>query len=97
MFFCDTIFFPMLQWRTGVSQPLSINQALAQIAPRPVLLIGGGPEQNMARYKYDAAREPKTLWIIPEAHHIDGLTVKPKEYEDRVVRFFDAALLGNSQ
>jgi fermentation-respiration switch protein FrsA (DUF1100 family) len=93
----DLLFFPMLQWRTGVSQPLSVNQALAEIAPRPVLLIGGGPEQHMAQYKYNAAHEPKTLWIIPEAHHIDGLTVKPQEYEDRVVAFFDAALLGNGQ
>lgn len=90
----DLVFFPMLQWHSGVSEPESVRSAIARISPRPLLLIGGGSEQRMQEHHYEAAGEPKTLWIIPEAGHISGLAARPKEYEDRVVAFFDQALLG---
>jgi hypothetical protein len=45
------------------------------------------------RYFYDAAREPTSLWLVPEATHIDGLSKRPEAYEEKVVQFFDAALL----
>ena len=34
-----------------------------------------------------------TIWEIPEASHIRGIVARPQEYEDRVVGFFDDALL----
>jgi len=93
----DLVFFPMLRWRTGISDPVSVQEAIARISPRPILLVGGGAEQHMLEHHYDAASEPKTLWIIPEAGHIHGLSVRPEEYEERIVRFFDQALLGENQ
>ena len=90
----DLVFFPMLQWHSGVSDPESVRSAIARISPRPLLFIGGGAEQRMQEHHYEAAGEPKTLWIIPEASHIGGLAVRPEEYEDKVVAFFDQALLG---
>ena len=68
--------------------------AVARISPRPILLIGGGSEQSMLQHHYQAAGQPKKLWIIPEAGHIAGLDARPEEYEERVVGFFDRALLG---
>jgi fermentation-respiration switch protein FrsA (DUF1100 family) len=88
----DLVFYEMLRWRTGVSDPVSVQAAIAGIAPRPILLIGGESERNLVEHHYAAAGEPKTLWIIPEAGHIDGLRVAPKAYEERIVRFFDQAL-----
>jgi alpha/beta superfamily hydrolase len=93
----DVVFFPMLQWRTGVSNPVSVQEAIAKISPRPILLIGGGSERSMLEHHYNAAGGPKTLWIISQAGHINGLTVRPEEYEERIVRFFDQALLRKSQ
>ncbi|MDY7079032.1 MAG: alpha/beta fold hydrolase [Chloroflexota bacterium] len=93
----DFVFFLMLQWHTGVSDPVSVQEALAEIAPRPVLLIGGNAELNVLEYHYNAAQEPKMLWVIPEASHINGLNVRPGEYEERIVHFFDQALLGKTQ
>ena len=65
------------------------------IAPRPLLLIAApnsphGEELNRGYYR--AAREPKTLWEIPESKHTGGLTARPEEYERRVIGFFDRAL-----
>jgi fermentation-respiration switch protein FrsA (DUF1100 family) len=71
---------------------------VARISPRPVFLIYsgkpvGGEELN-PRF-YAAAEEPKTLWKIGDAGHTDGLEAHPREYERRVLRFFDDALLGH--
>ena len=42
---------------------------------------------------YAAAGAPKALWKIPEAGHTGGYQARPREYERRVVGFFDTALL----
>ena len=93
----DLVFFRMLRWHTGVSRPMLVQEAIAKIAPRPLLLIGGGSEQRILEHHYGAAKEPKMLWVIPEAGHISGPSARPEEYEERIVRFFDQALLGKSQ
>ena len=94
----DFVFYHVQPFYTGVTEPLSIKSAVAQIAPRPLLLISAGQEyeEHRVRYFYNAASEPKSLWGIPEATHIDGLSKRPEEYEEKVVEFFDAALLGSN-
>ena len=42
---------------------------------------------------YDAAREPATIWRVPGSGHTGGIEARPAEYERRVTRFFDDALL----
>jgi len=49
-------------------------------------------ELELNRGYHRAAREPKTLWEIPESKHTGGLTARPEEYQRRVTRFFDRAL-----
>ena len=90
----DLVFYQFLKWRTGVTEPVSVRDAMGRIAPRPILLIGGGIEQYRLEYLLAAAGEPKSLWIIPEAGHIQGFSLRPQEYEERMARFFDQALLG---
>jgi len=41
---------------------------------------------------YAAAREPKELWLIPDAAHVDYLRTSGAEYQRRVLAFFDRAL-----
>jgi hypothetical protein len=43
---------------------------------------------------YGAAPDPKMLWKVHEAGHVGGFQARPREYEQRVTRFFDRALLG---
>jgi len=78
--------------------PPSLEDLSAEIAPRSVFLIyakpGSGGEAELNEVFYDAAREPKTLWLVPGADHTDGIEAEPAEYERRVVGFFDRVLLG---
>jgi fermentation-respiration switch protein FrsA (DUF1100 family) len=53
---------------------------------------GQGGEDLSAKF-YAAAHEPKTLWKVPGAEHTGGIDARPKQYERRVVGFFDENLL----
>jgi uncharacterized protein len=85
-----------------VSPPPSLKDLTPLIAPRPLLLIyaTGSDQAGEARLSpiyYEAAGEPKEIWAIPDAGHTEGLVTHPKEYEARVIRFFDGALLGRTE
>lgn len=41
---------------------------------------------------YDAAGEPKALWFEPELGHARFDWARPREFESRVVAFYDAYL-----
>jgi hypothetical protein len=41
---------------------------------------------------YRLAQGSKTIWGIPNIGHMGGITAHPKEYERRVIAFFDHAL-----
>jgi hypothetical protein len=94
--------FPFLAAKTGAvalfsdtPPPPKLTDLVPRIAPTPLLLIwapsSGGEDMNPTYYRL--AGRPKAIWAIPEADHIKGITARPKEYERRVVDFFDRALL----
>ncbi len=70
---------------------------IGELSPRPVYLIygeadGAIPPDSGSRL-YEAAGEPKTLWMEPGVGHVGMYNNSPEEYEQRVVEFFDEALL----
>jgi fermentation-respiration switch protein FrsA (DUF1100 family) len=69
---------------------------LPLISPNPVFFIYGEHELWHGRglRQFEAAREPKTLWIVPEGSHGINHLVAPEEYTTRVVEFFNETLLG---
>jgi hypothetical protein len=75
--------------------PRNLKDLVGRIAPRPLMLIAAPNSENgedLNRGYYRAAGAPKTLWQIPESHHVGGIVARPAEYERRVVGFFDRAL-----
>jgi len=83
---------------TNELPPPSLKSEVARIAPTPVLFIygehgQGGTETGPNKGFYEAAQEPKQIWEVPNGQHVAGITTAPKEYERRVVGFFDDALL----
>jgi uncharacterized protein len=77
--------------------PPPIVDRIGRIAPRPVFLIyadpGMGGESTRQPKYYAAAGEPKAIWRVPGAEHTGGIDARPAEYEQRVIGFFDRALL----
>ena len=81
---------------SGTPPPPALDELVAQIGPRPLFLIyaahGGGGEELNPDY-FEGASEPKTVWRVDEAEHVGGFDAQPREYEERVLGFFDQALL----
>jgi uncharacterized protein len=79
--------------------PPNLKGLVGRIAPRPVLFIYGQHDQPNVRALtpryYGAAGKPKSLWRVPGASHTGGVDAHPREYERRVIAFFDRALLGS--
>lgn len=75
---------------------ISPETAIVKLSPTPVFIIAGDgdeliPVENGKRL-HAAAREPKELWIIPNALHGGTLSAAGPEYEKRVGDFFDKYL-----
>jgi esterase/lipase len=79
--------------------PEDLADLVGRIAPRPILLIqaqdGQGGEELNADY-FEAAGQPKELWVVAEGGHVGSQDAEAEEFERRVVGFFDEALLGRS-
>lgn len=62
----------------------------------PILFIHGEKDSQISvedsKLLYEAANQPKELWIIKEADHGESHYLKGKEYERRVLEFFDRYL-----
>ena len=74
--------------------PPSLTDLSAEIS-EPLFVIysdrGQGGE-TISRQYYDAAKGPKELWVAPGGH-TGAIDAAPREYERRVVAFFDDNLL----
>ena len=84
-----------LYFQTSVDN-ISPVGVIAKLAPTSVLIIAGEgdaliPTENGKRL-YSAAKEPKELWIIPNADHGATMVAAGGAYEKRVGEFFDRNL-----
>jgi len=80
------------------SSEIDASRWIGQISPRPVFIMMGGQDDHIpiesGQWLYDAAKEPKEYWYVPEAGHHGIPEVAPEEYERRVTEFFDKYLSG---
>jgi dipeptidyl aminopeptidase/acylaminoacyl peptidase len=91
------------QWPTywalrasGMPLDMRPKDVIGSISPRPVLIIGGKLDglvrPFMVQELYDAAQEPKELWIVDAAHHVDYAAVAPRELRERLIDFYNRGL-----
>ncbi len=66
---------------------------LKAISPRPVLLIYGEAEAEPGLEQFEAAGDPKTLWIVPGGAHGSNHIAAAGEYERRLLDFFGVYLI----
>ncbi len=81
--------------RTGVD-PWAISPVddIGRISPRPLLLIYGEGEavSGRAALQFDAAGEPKALWLVPGGGHGNNHLAAGEAYNRRVLDFLAQAL-----
>ena len=67
-------------------------ESAPKISPRPLFVIGGENDRLMTPEDvtkvFNAAREPKQLWIVPGAWHAKCREAAGMEYDTRVAGFF---------
>jgi fermentation-respiration switch protein FrsA (DUF1100 family) len=73
---------------------------IAKISPRAVFIIdgweGGAILMNSPYRLYDAAGEPKQVWVENGVPHLGTYGNNPQEYEKQVIDFFDEYLLNKN-
>jgi uncharacterized protein len=85
---------------TSNTPPADLKSLVAKI-DNPVFFVYG--EQGQSTEKpandafYKAKRGPKEIWEVPGSKHMGGIDARPKDYEHRVVGFFDRTLLKQSR
>jgi fermentation-respiration switch protein FrsA (DUF1100 family) len=69
-----------------------LERVIAQLAPRPLLMIHGGGDTyikpDMAQALFARAGAPKELWMVDGAKHNQALNIAGKAYQQRVLDFF---------
>lgn len=68
------------------SSPVDV---IGKISPRPILLVYGQYEADNGNVLYQAAGNPKDLWIVPGSSHGGYLGAAPDEYRKRIPAFFN--------
>ena len=91
-----------LTWPLSPMAPLFVNHSLdpvkfvARISPRPIFFIHGDRDaivpSGMSQELFGQAKEPKKLWIVPGAGHLEPRKKVGAEYELAVADFFTVAL-----
>jgi dienelactone hydrolase len=76
--------------------PADLKSLVPEISGAVFFVYGerGQPTEKPANDAfYAAARGHKAIWEVPGSKHMGGIDAQPKEYERRVIGFFDRALL----
>ena len=100
----ETFWRSMLWLILHLAQPkmgcryLSVQRALREMKPRPVLFIHGEKDSyirvDQAQLLHEAAPSPKYLWIVPGAKHNQAVYLAPRQYAARTIAFFRRHLAG---
>lgn len=79
---------------TRADRPQSLAASAIGASPRPILMITAGdiPDEGDSARHIAATADNVSVWEVPEAGHIQGLTVAPVDWEATVVGFLEAAL-----
>jgi fermentation-respiration switch protein FrsA (DUF1100 family) len=93
-----TLFFVEMQG-LDLDENLPVNYA-EKITPNALLIIQGDKdhlvETEDAELLYSKAKDPKELWLIPETPHVRAYQTQGKEYQTKILTFFDKYLNAQS-
>ena len=78
--------------RLGQSAPPAYIDILAELEELPLVLVAGGLDdfERRVTQKYATVlNDNAQVWIIEDAPHVGGLFVRPDEYSQRMLVFFE--------
>lgn len=96
---------PLMTWQF----PMRLGVSAEELRPLdkmpnvkiPVQFIVGENDHHTtleeSKQLFEAANQPKEMWIVPKAEHGDLYKVSPKDYEQKMLQFFDKTLRGEKQ
>lgn len=87
------------EYYSGIEfEAVNPEAVIHEISPRPVFIIdgweGAAIAMNAPYRLYGSALEPKELWVEDGVSHLGMYSYNPQKYERKVLRFFEAWLLG---
>lgn len=85
----------------GVTPHYAPIDYVPRLAGRPLFLIHGTQDEvipfAMSEALFEKAKEPKTLWLVEGARHLECRRVAGKSYEERIVKFLTDAFQGTAK
>jgi len=76
----------------------SVRKKLKRLKETPIFFIHGGKDSYIqsehARILFDAAQQPRYLWLVEQAKHNQSVEVEPERYGARITSFFEKFLGG---
>lgn len=94
--FVTRMMYAAVEVATGTEPPEPLLDSMAAAKSARFLLFAGGSVPREIAFNevfVEAAGERAGLWVAPDAGHTGAFGRHPGEYEERVIAFFDAALL----
>jgi hypothetical protein len=94
--FTARVMFAAVQLLSGESPPKPLLNAMLASQSTRFLLIAVGRNELETSFNQlfaGALGSRANVWIAPETGHTGAFSRYPQEYEQRVIEFFDAALL----
>jgi pimeloyl-ACP methyl ester carboxylesterase len=91
----DTLTYGLAELLTSAPRPRTLHDAVAATDETRFLLVTAGEmpdEARAATWIRGAAPDRVSVWEVPGAGHVRGLSTRPAEWEQRVVGFLDDAL-----
>ncbi len=90
----------LAQTQTGINlNEINPMNDIAKISPRPVYIVHSLGDTvappDAGEKLFNAANEPRFLWVEEDAAHLSIHLVNERRYQRRLIGFFDEWLLGN--
>lgn len=86
----DRLLYGTMDLLTSSHPPITLREAVADAAPRPILLIAAGnvpDEADAGRYIREGAPGSVELWVVAGTTHTAALDTHARQWEARVLRF----------
>ncbi len=82
-----------IKQRLNIKEDIAPIRYIAQISPRPILLIHGKLDEDVPLDQvlkmFEKAREPKEIWVVENGNHFNCYIKNKEAYQRKVLEFFN--------